>query len=329
MILADKIIEQRKRCGWSQEELAEQLGVSRQSISKWESAQSVPDINKVIAMSTLFGVSTDYLLRDEMESIQPSPPESVEMKGESGRWVSMEEANAFLNASQSASMQIAIGVLLCIISPILMILASTAGELGLMSFSVEQGTLLGVIVLLLFVAVAVVLFVKNGMQLSTFEYLEKEAIETEYGVSGMVREKRQGYEHTHAICLITGIVLCIIAVIPLFICALLKPDHPMLISAGVCVLLLLVAVGVFLIVHVSIIWGSYQKLLEEGDYDRQKKMSGDGILVGCYWAIVTAIYLAYSFWTNDWKRSWIIWPVAGVFSIVIVAISRKLARRAG
>ena len=66
MILAEKITELRKKNGWSQEELAEQLDVSRQSISKWESAQSTPDMNRILKMSDIFGVSTDYLLKDEM-----------------------------------------------------------------------------------------------------------------------------------------------------------------------------------------------------------------------------------------------------------------------
>lgn len=61
MILADKIISLRKKSGWSQEELAQQLGVTRQSVSKWEGAQSVPDMDKILQMSRLFGVSTDYL----------------------------------------------------------------------------------------------------------------------------------------------------------------------------------------------------------------------------------------------------------------------------
>ena len=61
MILADKIINERKKNGWSQEELAERLSVSRQSVSKWEGAQSVPDLQKVIQMAELFGVTTDYL----------------------------------------------------------------------------------------------------------------------------------------------------------------------------------------------------------------------------------------------------------------------------
>lgn len=66
MILADKIIALRKKAGWSQEELAEQLGVTRQSVSKWEGAQSVPDMDKVVQMSRLFGVTTDFLLKDEL-----------------------------------------------------------------------------------------------------------------------------------------------------------------------------------------------------------------------------------------------------------------------
>ena len=64
MLLSEKIMSLRKRNGWSQEELAQQLGVSRQSVSKWESMASMPDIQKIMAMSEFFGVSTDYLLKD-------------------------------------------------------------------------------------------------------------------------------------------------------------------------------------------------------------------------------------------------------------------------
>ena len=63
-MLSEKIINLRKSRGWSQEELAERLDVSRQSVSKWESGVSNPELDKIVAMSTLFGVSTDYLLKD-------------------------------------------------------------------------------------------------------------------------------------------------------------------------------------------------------------------------------------------------------------------------
>lgn len=68
MILADKIIKERKKLGLSQEELAEKMNVSRQAVSKWESNQSVPEIEKILQLSGLFGVTTDYLLKDEIEN---------------------------------------------------------------------------------------------------------------------------------------------------------------------------------------------------------------------------------------------------------------------
>ena len=60
MILADKITEERKKNGLSQEELADKLGVSGQAVSKWDSAGSVPDLQRIIQLAELFGVSTDY-----------------------------------------------------------------------------------------------------------------------------------------------------------------------------------------------------------------------------------------------------------------------------
>lgn len=73
MIFADKLIRLRKKNGWSQEELAEKLNVSRQAVSKWESAQTVPELEKLLQLSALFGVTTDYLLKDELELEEYTP----------------------------------------------------------------------------------------------------------------------------------------------------------------------------------------------------------------------------------------------------------------
>ena len=65
MKIGQFIYSARKRKRISQEELAASMNVSRQSVSKWESGQSIPDLEKIIQLSLLFGVSTDYLLKDE------------------------------------------------------------------------------------------------------------------------------------------------------------------------------------------------------------------------------------------------------------------------
>lgn len=68
MILGEKIMRLRQSKGLSQEELGEKMSVSRQAVSKWETGQTMPDVDKIIQMSEFFGVTTDYLLKDESES---------------------------------------------------------------------------------------------------------------------------------------------------------------------------------------------------------------------------------------------------------------------
>ena len=67
MNLNQKITQLRNDNNWSQEELAEKLNVSRQSVSKWESGQSKPDLDKIVVLSNIIDVSTDYLLKDIMK----------------------------------------------------------------------------------------------------------------------------------------------------------------------------------------------------------------------------------------------------------------------
>ena len=69
MNISQKILLQRKKKGISQEDLANALNVSRQAVSKWESSQSVPDMDKIVALSSYFNITTDYLLKDEIETI--------------------------------------------------------------------------------------------------------------------------------------------------------------------------------------------------------------------------------------------------------------------
>lgn len=68
MTLGEKIFRLRTEQGFSQETFGEQLGVSRQSVSKWETDQSIPELDKIVAISELFGISTDYLLKDTEET---------------------------------------------------------------------------------------------------------------------------------------------------------------------------------------------------------------------------------------------------------------------
>lgn len=79
MEFSEKLIDLRRRGGLSQEQLAERLGVTRQSVSKWEGGAALPELGKLVALSELFHVSVDYLVKDYMEEPEPStaPPEAA------------------------------------------------------------------------------------------------------------------------------------------------------------------------------------------------------------------------------------------------------------
>ena len=74
MTFGEKLQALRKARGWSQEELATQINVSRQALAKWASVASVPDTENVVALSRLFGVSTDYLLLENGETTAQAVP---------------------------------------------------------------------------------------------------------------------------------------------------------------------------------------------------------------------------------------------------------------
>ena len=330
MILADKITELRKKNGWSQEELAEKLDVSRQSISKWESAQSIPDMNRILKMSEVFGVSTDLLLKDDMEITDDRESiDTVETYGKALA-VSMEEAGEFLSFRSRSSGRIATGVLLCILSPVLLIVLSGLQAGGIISISEMTACAIGLIVMLLMVGIAVAIFVIYSLQGQRYEYLEKEMIDTEYGVDGMVKDRREKYRQPYSIQLVIGIVMCVMSAIPLFLAMLVFGESEAASSISVGAILVLVAVGVFLIVRCSIVWGSFQILLQEGDYTPESKAEAPKYarIATIYWCSATALFLALSFLTKAWDRTWIIWPVAGVAYGIVAAITSSLRKKA-
>lgn len=194
MILADKIIDLRKKMGWSQEELAEQLGVSRQSVSKWESAQSIPDMDKIIRMSDIFSVSTDYLLKDEMGESEIVPQTSSEP---GLRKVTMEEASTYMKIRKESAPTMALSTLLCVASPILLLLLLGFSEGGNINMSEVLAVGLGVSILILMVAIAVVGFMRAGSKSSEYGFLETENFETEYGVSGLVKRNKNEFRDTY------------------------------------------------------------------------------------------------------------------------------------
>ena len=332
MILADKIIDLRKKAGWSQEELAEKLAVTRQSVSKWEGAQSIPDMDKVVQMSRLFGVTTDYLLKDEIEAAEPTVNEDDHQPPL--RRVTIGEASDYLTLRRAAAPKMALATMLCIFSPIALIwLAGVSGLSSAFPLREEAAAGIGLCVLLILVATAVVLFMDCGNKAKEYDFLEKEPFETEYGVDGMVRQRQQEYKDTNTRLTTVGVVLCVLAAVPLF--AVMCIDGADLLYVGaVCALLALVAVGCLALVTTGVYQGAMEQLLEEGDYTRPQKKHHKlmGTVTMIYWLTATAVFLLYTYGPHgngQPRYSWIIWAVAGVLYAAVMGIVRIISRSRG
>ena len=319
MILADKIIKLRKSNGWSQETLAEKMNVSRQSVSKWESAQSIPDLEKIILLGEIFGVTTDYLLKDEIE-VEQHTDITASSTNTDVKKLSLEEANEFLKIRNVAAKRISIATFLCILSPICLFMLCGSAELGYFNISENLAAAIGLLVLFLLVVPAVLLYISSGTVSEPYEYISKQDFEPAYGVYGAIKEKQKAYQSTYSKFTLMGISLCILSPLPLLMATFTEKEF--LVLSMLCVTMLIVAIGVFMLIFVGVKRESMLKLLKEGDYSPDKKKSVEikDVISSAYWIICVAAYLAWSFLANAWHISWVIWPVAGVVYAIISII---------
>jgi len=344
MTLQDKIMGLRKAMGWSQEQLAEQLEISRQSVSKWESGTSVPELDKIVKMSEIFHVSTDYLLKENIPEPGMDPtgqcPKTDNAPAAASNMqeheVSQEEADSFMELVKATANKLAFGVVLCIWSPICLLLLSGISEYGYISQNTAGGC--GMAALFLFVATGVGILIFYGMKLSKYEYLEKENIRISTETRKAVSMKKEKYATTYQKSVVTGTILCICSAIPLLLSAFFVQNDvkELIYICCVCILLALVSIGVYCFIRFGAVQESYDKLLEEGDYTREKEVAKKTVSIfsWIYWCVLSAIYAALSFRTNAWHITWVIYAAGGIFyaagiGVIHLLYQKKTAGRPG
>jgi len=306
MLLSEKIMSLRKRNGWSQEELAQQLGVSRQSVSKWESMASMPDIQKIMAMSELFGISTDYLLKDELEelpataiaadyaasSVQSGSSDSAAGSttdstagGSTGDdasnsktavpklSVSLDTATEYLDAIARTSRPTAGAITLFILGPALLVSLATYSEDALyfdpMRISPDAMGIAGICIMMLFIAAGVGLLILQDMKLAKFKQLKEASLELQYGVEAAVRRRAESTESLRYVQQAAGVCLTILSAIPFLIASYYGTG--LTFALGFFMAAILVSLGVYLLVYSGILRDGYRVLLQEGDFSHDEK----------------------------------------------------------
>jgi len=322
MNLADKIMCLRKQHSWSQEELANKLSVSRQSVSKWEGNQATPEMDKIVMLSDIFNVSTDFLLKDDLSNEQ----ENINVTTKQLETINMRssEVDRYFKDYKEFAHKISIGVMLCILGVAGLIFSSAVSEMQSVTES-SSNTIMGfgLICLLGLVAIAVYIFIKSTQLIDQYEGLDKQIVSLDQATKVRVKRQMITYRKDFKGSLAASVVIIILAVVPLILSGIMELDSAVIISFA-SLMLVIIAFSVRKIVNGSIISDSYNAII---DNKSKRKNKVEDKIESVYWPIVVAIYLGWSFLTYDWHITWIIWPIAGVLSEIIPVVAQSLHKR--
>lgn len=261
MNLSEKIIELRRRNGWSQEQLAERLGVSRQSVSKWESGQSQPELERIVDLCKLFGVSADALIRDEfsldaalstvaeedviIEEVVIDDPSTVVM--------TPDDTYAYVAHRRALAHKLGLATAACVASPAVLVLFGNSDALS---------ALFGIPALFGMIAWAVWQFMSIGNMNRPYRHIERKNFALSPSSKRWVRESLEHFRPVFTREIAAGVVLCILSPVPIIMLDAILYHAPILGMFGSALLLVLVAAAVYLFVRCVSMQNCYEHLLK-------------------------------------------------------------------
>lgn len=321
MTLEEKIMKYRKEMGWSQEELADKLNISRQSVSKWESGTSTPELNKIILLADIFGVTIDALVKEDSEdNIGHNPEKKIDL-----RKMSISDVTRYETLRNQKSKIVAKNVAIFIYACIPLFFLLALRQVEQLSISTEVSVSIGLASMFIMASVAISGFIKADVNRIDFDLFEKQDFTLEYGIKEIYQEKSKQYLPIRGRRLSISISMIIISVLLLIISGIYH-FSPMTVLLMLDIMILIIGASVAIIIDTASKYNTYQSILQEGVYSTQSKhdiplYQKYGAI---YWPIVLAIYLAWSFWTMDWGTTWIVWPVSAVLFAALMGFVNLL-----
>ncbi len=289
----------RKREGFTQESFAEQMGVSRQTISKWESDSCFPEMEKLLQMCEMFRCNLDDLVRGNVQADVA------------------EDTAGYDSHMNTFSKRITTGVVLVMLG----VCAMTA------AYGLGIGDALSCIVLFLFLTVAVAFFIIAGMEHERF-------VKKYPTISPLYKEDELEAFHKKFPKMIAAGVACVLfGVIVLFAGEAVLGEAAFdndecsanLVLAGT---LLLIAIGVGFLVYGGMQNGKYdiKEYNKENVKDETRAGKLKSTINGCIMLTATIIFMIWSFAFHAWEISWIVFPIGGMLCGVVSVILKLVIK---
>lgn len=267
----------RKQKGMSQEQLAEQLNVSRQAVSKWESSDtSYPEMESLIILSELFECSIDDLLKSDLSNYNPTSKQAYE-----------KHYNLMAKAYTFGVTSILLGV-------------SSYPFLEIYFPENTKSEFIPQIILLFFVLVGVIGLVYFGMIDSHFKDKKLE-------LSDFYSEmERSDFNHKYSLSVAIGVGLILFGVVVQMVIESMYSE-----GLANTLFLLLVTSAVAIFIYYGTLKSKYDKV-DENQIIKEAQNKVPAMWCGIIMMVTTAIYLGWSFTTNAWQISWIVFPIGGI-----------------
>ena len=233
------------------------------------------------------------------------------------RVVDLDEATDYIETQDQYRPGIANGVALIILGVAFWMLLMGLSD-GPLPISLEITSVVGLAFLLIAIAGAVYIFIKNGSEMSKYDYLEKEPFTLSPRASTFLVEKRKELQTVQPSKIAINVLLYIIAVIPIILGSLMNQHWTFI---GLATALVIVAIATRQIIIVGGASTPYAVIFQEEEYEVTKKADSRlQALSQVYWMLITGLFLGYSFITGNWGISWVIWPIAGLLFGMIQVI---------
>lgn len=280
MIFKENLIKLRKQRGLSQEELAEKIEVSRQTIYKWETGQNYPEMDRLVILSELFNCSIDDLIKTEINVT------NVTHKDKYDKFYSKYARN------------IAFGVWFVLLGVSVMLL--------LFDILGEEKYIIPTIVLLGFVGVSVIIFIIYSIQNNEMKkQLPKEA-------NFYYEEEIQVFSKRYSIAMAIGVGLVLLAVITIIVMYELFNEDALWPTA---VMIFIISIATYIFVYFGLLNSKYRmehKVKEENPLATK--------ITSVIMIIATIVYFVIGFIYNKWHPGWIVFPIGGMLSGIVSII---------
>lgn len=234
--------------------------------------------------------------------------------------VSYERAVEYIDDARFTAPKTALGVWLCIMSPVLLFILLGLYESKFINVKEDLVIAIGLFVVISMVAIAVSFFIRYTSKLEKYDDLKNNSFSLDYKTEQMVRNVKKEDEQTYKSAVSTSVICYILSALPVVLTPLIIGNDGIHVMS-VSITLIIVAFSTYNIIIKSGANEACRVLLQEEEYSINKKENKNyKVVEQVYWLVVVAAYLGYSFITNNWHISWVIWPVAGVLFAAVRAI---------